>query len=183
MRVLDPVFNPKGADFSPFGNNPLYFLPFFERFINSVKVLVFYAIKLLVWPVKLAYLYYFNSIPVSPFVNVSMIVALVLFVLLIFLLIRWWKRDRPLFLALAWLLAAFLPFANVFYPVNVIFAERLLYLPSVGFCLFLALIFERIYQVNKKWVKIMAVAVFTLILLAGLGRTYQRNFDWQDGFN
>ncbi len=45
----------------------------------------------------------------------------------------------PLLLALAWTLIPFLPASNLFFPVGFVVAERVLYIPSMGFCLLVAL--------------------------------------------
>lgn len=42
-------------------------------------------------------------------------------------------------LGLSWTVITFLPAANLFFPVGFVVAERVLYLPSMGFCLLLAL--------------------------------------------
>jgi len=44
-----------------------------------------------------------------------------------------------LLLALAWTLIPFLPASNLFFPVGFVVAERVLYIPSMGFCLLVAL--------------------------------------------
>lgn len=42
-------------------------------------------------------------------------------------------------LGLSWTVITFLPAANIFFPVGFVVAERVLYLPSMGFCLLLSL--------------------------------------------
>ena len=180
-RFFDPLINSVGSGVAFFGNNPLYFLPFLERFINGAKVLVFYALKLLAWPVKLAHLYFFDSIPVSTGFDLEIIISLAVLFVLLFLTVYWFKNRRSLFFASGWFLASFLPFSNLFFPISLIFGERLLYLPSLGFCLFLAVVFEKLYGRKQYWLKVLAVVLLSILLLAGSFRTYQRNFDWQSG--
>jgi hypothetical protein len=47
--------------------------------------------------------------------------------------------SLQLLLALAWALLPFLPASNLFFPVGFVVAERVLYIPSMGFCLLVAL--------------------------------------------
>ena len=59
-------------------------------------------------------------------------VALAGLVLLSCLLAR---RQPPVALALLWAVSAYLPFANILFPTGVVFAERILFLPSTCFAL------------------------------------------------
>ena len=54
-------------------------------------------------------------------------------------------------------------------------------MPSLGFCLFLAIFFDKLHRRKQYWLKALAVVLLTVVLLAGAWRTYQRNFDWQSG--
>ena len=83
----------------------------------------------------------------------------------------------------AWFLAGFLPVSNLF-PLNASVAEHWLYLPSVGFLLFLAGV-----ALDVPWPRLPArfpnprVAVAAVLAAtAGLGgRTWLRAHDWVDG--
>ena len=55
-------------------------------------------------------------------------------------------RFLPL-LALSWMVIPFLPASNIFFPVGFVVAERVLYLPSMGFSLLVAL------GINSFWNK------------------------------
>ena len=46
--------------------------------------------------------------------------------------------SSQLILALAWTILPFLPASNLFFPVGFVVAERVLYIPSMGFCLLVA---------------------------------------------
>lgn len=43
----------------------------------------------------------------------------------------------------------FLPASNLFFPVGFVIAERILYIPSMGFCLLVAYGWTRVYSSNK----------------------------------
>jgi len=51
------------------------------------------------------------------------------------------NQSRLFTMALAIVLIPFLPATNVFFPVGTVIAERLLYLPSLGFCIVIAWMF------------------------------------------
>lgn len=74
-----------------------------------------------------------------------------------------------------WFFAAYLPISNLF-PLNATVAEHWLYLPSVGFLIFLAgLVIEAPLRVQR------ALAGVSVIAIIALGaRAYVRSTDWHD---
>ena len=46
-------------------------------------------------------------------------------------------------MAVAWLILPFIPASNIFFPVGFVVAERILYLPSMGFSLIVSIGFHR----------------------------------------
>jgi len=85
-----------------------------------------------------------------------------------------------------WIFAALLPVLNIV-PTGVLMAERLLYLPSVGFCLWAghggawaARAARRLFP-GRRSVHLAASALAALFLAALAARTLARNADWRDG--
>ena len=71
----------------------------------------------------------------------------------------------------------FVPASNLFFPVGFVVAERILYLPSMGFCLLVATGFHsKILPKKFKWLR--SFALYTLLFLHGL-KCVLRNRDWQ----
>lgn len=69
---------------------------------------------------------------------------------------------------------------NLFFYVGFVIAERVLYIPSMGFCLMIAhgsYIIYKQYELNKSMQKLVAIAIGILILMYS-GRTVVRNWDW-----
>ena len=56
---------------------------------------------------------------------------------------------RQMVVAIAWLILPFIPAANIFFPVGFVVAERVLYLPSMGFSLIVSLGFHRFVKVLR----------------------------------
>ena len=44
----------------------------------------------------------------------------------------------------------FLPASNIFFKVGFVIAERVLYLPSAGYCMLIAYGLSKLYKINKK---------------------------------
>jgi tetratricopeptide (TPR) repeat protein len=123
----------------PFDDNPLAELAFPGRAINALQVALRYA-ALLLAPRRLSYDYSYDQIPLldSPGAPLA-IAALLLSVCVVWLALHSYRTSRALFFALGFALLTFSVVSNLLVPIGTIFGERLLYLPSLGFCWLFAL--------------------------------------------
>jgi hypothetical protein len=123
--------------------NPFHFTTGVTRLLSRFYLHGYYA-GLLVYPADLSAEYSFNCLPmVESLDDPRLLGALTLYVMLGALCVLSYRASRPedrrsVFLALCWLGVPFLPAANVLFTVGTLVAERLLYLPSIGYCLLLA---------------------------------------------
>ncbi|KAJ8032021.1 Transmembrane and TPR repeat-containing protein 2 [Holothuria leucospilota] len=91
------------------------------------------------------------------------------------------KRTFNIIIAgLSFLIFPFLPATNLFLYVGFVIAERILYIPSIGFCLLLAFGIERLMETTKghKVKKFLASFLVLLLISAYSTRTVLRNQDW-----
>ncbi|CAH2092208.1 unnamed protein product [Euphydryas editha] len=88
-------------------------------------------------------------------------------------------RSSALSMGLALLVLPFLPASNLFFPVGFVVAERVLYMPSMGWCLLVA---HGWRLVAKKRAKLAAAALIFL-LVAFSAKTYVRNWDWKTEYS
>lgn len=105
-----------------------------------------------------------------------------LLMLAAFALGAWWPgRGRTLRRAGAlWFLVGFLPISNLF-ALNASVAEHWLYLPSIGFLLFLTGVgIDAWPHVRRPHVGAFLLVVLALGIVALGGRTWLRTFDWMD---
>jgi tetratricopeptide (TPR) repeat protein len=99
-----------------------------------------------------------------------------------------WRREPLVSLGLLWIPIALSPVLNVVVPVGVLIAERLLYLPSVGFCLAAGAVLARVGRTRpggalgppaSRDLRRRALAALPALLLALLfARTELRVRDW-----
>ena len=89
------------------------------------------------------------------------------------------KRQNVTLFALSLLIFPFIPASNLLFPVGFVVAERILYLPSMGFCILVG------YGAHAalKWAKNPATKSLLFLSLLGLislhtCRTAVRNLDW-----
>lgn len=78
----------------------------------------------------------------------------------------------------------YLPASNLFFPVGFVIAERILYMPSMGFCLLVAYGFhaliERLQATDQKK---LAWCCLGLVVLVHSTKTYMRNADWESEYS
>uniref|UniRef100_A0A914ZRK5 dolichyl-phosphate-mannose--protein mannosyltransferase n=1 Tax=Parascaris univalens TaxID=6257 RepID=A0A914ZRK5_PARUN len=86
-------------------------------------------------------------------------------------------------LSIALLVMPHVPASNLFLYVGFVVAERILYLPSTGFCILITLIIDRLYRSLPRSQRIMRKSVDVLcisLLLAHTIRLTNRNVEWGD---
>jgi tetratricopeptide (TPR) repeat protein len=158
-------------------DNPLAYLPASLRIPNALRIAWKY-VGLQVYPSTLSCDYSYNAILLYVgwrHTALAVIAALVVLALWIWALRT---QRKEWFLAGAIYLIGFAVTANILVPMGTIMAERLVYLPSAGFCLLVALIWTRLEERNWRpaWTLLM-------IIVVALGaRTMVRNRDWRDNF-
>ncbi|KAH8282742.1 hypothetical protein KR054_009461, partial [Drosophila jambulina] len=93
-----------------------------------------------------------------------------------------YSASPAAFVSVAFLVLPFLPASNLLFYVGFVMAERVLYLPSVGYCLLLG------HGFGSLWQRVHGSRRSRMLLLCGLGlllgvhclRTVRRNLDWRD---
>mmetsp|Transcript_9389 Transcript_9389/g.19172 ORF Transcript_9389/g.19172 Transcript_9389/m.19172 type:complete len:736 (+) Transcript_9389:493-2700(+) len=97
-------------------------------------------------------------------------------------------KDRPdgrILVALAWIFVPLLPASHIM-TIGTVLAERLLYLPSLGYCMLLAILAERLQigpgatKKGKIMIGAMIVPVLVIVLALFAQRIISRNRDWKD---
>lgn len=74
----------------------------------------------------------------------------------------------------------FIPASNLFFPVGFVVAERILYMPSMGFCMLIAYGFHILTQTK---IKKVAYFFLAMTILSHASKTYIRNWDWENEYS
>ncbi|XP_035221458.1 protein O-mannosyl-transferase TMTC3-like [Stegodyphus dumicola] len=90
------------------------------------------------------------------------------------------SRSRTILMGAAFLAFPFLPASNLFFPVGFVIAERILYTPSMGFCLLLSYGWSLLH--NRIKFKSLSWCLILLVIFMYAAKTVHRNFDWQDEY-
>ena len=94
---------------------------------------------------------------------------------------RWRVPGGPVPSGLVLLVVPFLPASNLFFPVGFVVAERVLYLPSMGFCLLVACSIHKVAKMTSTWYRMatwLKILVVFLIFTYS-AKTISRNRDWK----
>ena len=155
-------------------DNPLVGLPVGWRLANAVGVLIRYA-ELLVLPLRLSYDYSYDQIPLFARAGPELLRVLAALAAGAALAALAFRRSRDAFWGLAFCGLAIAVVANLAFPIGTILGERLLYLPSVGFCLLLALALRRLAGGRQRLFAALAAGA---VALHG-ARALERVPDWR----
>jgi len=162
---------------------------FGERLATIFYTLGMY-IKLLIFPHPLTHDYYPRQVGIMSWTNWQSILSLLLYVGLgVFALIGLRKKDIISF-GIIFFIATLSIVSNLFFPVGTNMSERFMFMPSVGFCLILAVLAYRWAFKNEdnktqksgsNSLGLVMAAVGVVVLLFGT-KTVFRNMVWKNNF-
>jgi tetratricopeptide (TPR) repeat protein len=172
---------------TPFYENPLLGASFWTARMTAIKVIGRY-IGLLTWPARLSWDYGYNEVPLfgwrlGDWEDWKAIAALAGCAAAATIAISSWRRRKPLLFGIAFFFAAILPTSNLPITIGAIMAERLLYLPSVGFSIAAVWVLDALWRrlpAGRPAYRYVAGAGLAVLLIGLAGRTYARNGDWLD---
>ncbi len=171
----------KGADPNSLSimNNPFKGMSFGERTATIFYTLLLY-LKLLFFPHPLTHDYYPYQIPIMNWSKLGSIAGIVSYLALGFIVLKGFlNKNRFSYSILYFLLTLFIV-SNLLFPIGTFMNERFLYMPSIGFCIIVAIFFKDILQ---KWIKIPTVnyILFSLLIIGFTVKTITRVPDWKNG--
>ncbi len=162
----------------PFPDNPLAHVSWLPRVQTALVVLTEYFSQLAL-PVHLSADYSFNAIPVvTSKADPRFLLAVALLTALTMGLSVAVRRFPFLLIAACFTVIPLALTANLLFPIGTIKAERLLYLPSFGWCLACGWLAAQAARRRHLW----WMAVLALVIAGYGARTWTRNRDWRDNF-
>jgi tetratricopeptide (TPR) repeat protein len=162
-----------------------------DRFATAVLILGMY-LKLLFFPHPLIFDRSFNQIPIVSFSDWKFIVSVLVYAaLFVFALLRFKNKDGISFSILYYFITISI-FSNILVIIGTSFGERLMYLPSLGFCLAVAFLLSKLFSAHNankittvkdfilKNTKTLSVVAVIFLLYAF--KTENRNVVWKDNY-
>ena len=163
-------------------NNPFVDATTSQKFATIFYTLGIY-IKLLFWPHPLTFDYYPYHIPIvgwtNPLAAISGVVYLALFVYMFWAVLK--KRFNG-FTVLIYL-ASLSVVSNLLFPIGTFMNERFIFIPSIGFTVFIAYLFlDKLpdYIKNKKIFAGILILVFLPLFMLASYKIIDRNKAWKD---
>jgi len=146
------------------------------NFLTMTKVIASY-IKLWFFPIVLNPDYHvtFETTPIKP----TFLVSLALLACIAFLAVRLYRKQKEITFSILWIFITLIPVMNII-PIGNIMAERYLYLPSFGFCLFAGILILKIHARVPKEYHPLVNACFAAIFILSLAHTIRHNRVWFD---
>jgi protein O-mannosyl-transferase len=159
--------------------------PFYGSLVERILYLpahIFSFIKLAIFPAALNADYVY-SYP-SRFFSLSNLAGFAIVVGLAAVSFYIYKYSRKIFFCIWWFLITLFPVYNII-PIFNPLAERYLYVPLIGFCLLVSIIFSNLYL--NRFAKTAPLKILTLTALIAMVGSYAavaaaRNPDWKDNF-
>uniref|UniRef100_A0A8C5IKF5 dolichyl-phosphate-mannose--protein mannosyltransferase n=1 Tax=Junco hyemalis TaxID=40217 RepID=A0A8C5IKF5_JUNHY len=164
-------------------DNPASFSPYLlTRFLTYSYLLAFNA-WLLLAPITLCYDWQVGSIPLVESIwdvrNLATLFLLLVMTLLSLHCIAAFKKleHKEVLVGLLFLVFPFIPASNLFFRVGFVVAERVLYMPSMGYCILFVHGLKKLSTWLNKW-RITVPTLFALLLLLFSWKTVKQNEIW-----
>ncbi|XP_018562802.1 transmembrane and TPR repeat-containing protein CG4050-like [Anoplophora glabripennis] len=173
-------------------------LPVFTRFDNPASVaatptrqltyhyLISVNLWLLLFPCNLCCDWTMGTLPlVESVFDVRNLGTAVAYVFLLVLGVKAFTTENKqqsmiLLMSTSLMVLPFIPASNLFFPVGFVVAERVLYMPSMGFCMLVGYGF---HILTEKRGKQLAYLFLSLLLISHGCKTYMRNWDWENEYS
>jgi tetratricopeptide (TPR) repeat protein len=133
--------------------------------------------SLLIFPTTLIY---DRQVLISPNISVVSALSFVLILAIFAIALVFRKRTNLFLFSFLWFFVAFLPTSGII-PINGIFFEHFLYIPSIGFYLILAFLISCfLYSSFPRAGKVLVIFLFLAYILFLSLKTIERNAQWHD---
>ena len=147
---------------------------------------VFYTlgkyVQLLIFPHPLTHDYYPRHVEIMSFGDWQVLLSLLLYIGMAIYAILGLKRKDPISFGIIVFLATLSIVSNLFFPVGTNMAERLAFMPSIGFSLIIGILVSRLAIQKEKSMRMWPVYSIGLIVLLLAVKTISRNTAWKDNF-
>lgn len=183
IGAIGLAFSGPGAYQIEFVFNPLIDEGVWVRVMTGLKLLGL-GVWLMLWPVSLVADYSFHSLTLARAPWESGVLGGCLVTLVLAgLWVLGWRRHRMLYLGVGVMCCYLgLLLLNALYPVASMFAERFLYMPSVGFALACVAAADIALRLAPRRREAIATLLFTVVVLVFSVRARSRNFEWRDNY-
>ncbi|XP_078021416.1 protein O-mannosyl-transferase TMTC1 isoform X2 [Epinephelus lanceolatus] len=165
-------------------DNPASFSPYLLTRLLTYSYLLSFNAWLLLAPIVLCYDWQVGSIPlVESLGDVRNVATVLLAVVMVALCLhcifsQQRQESREVLVGMLFLVFPFIPASNLFFRVGFVVAERVLYMPSMGYCILVVHGLGRLCSVVGRWGTTLLSVSMLLLLLLFSWKTVQQNHVW-----
>ena len=146
---------------------------FLDRLIIMLKVIAYY-IQNLFFPVKLSP-YYDTFTFCDSIFNIKVMMSIIILIICFYVAIKNYRLNKIITISIIFFFVTILPVTNII-PIGILLADRFLYLPSFGYCLFIGGLISNSTLKNKHYI----IMLSTLIIMFLFISTVKRNNVWRN---
>ncbi len=158
-----------------------------DYYTTAIKICGLYLWKLIV-PHPLSHDYSLFQIPINGLEDPLFWFALLAIAGLIYIAIKGWRSKQLFAFAIIFLFLTFSLYSNLFLTIGTHFGERLLFLPSIGYCILIAGLlwlwstkrFTLPFELKKS---ALPISVLMLIGVSYGFKSFERNKDWKSEYD
>jgi len=168
-------------------NNP-YLLATFSQKYGTIFLTLLYYLKLLIIPYPLSCDYSYNQIPFVTFTDYRVIISVILHFGMFIWAIFNFKKHKIISFSILYYIFTLSITSNLVFNIGAPMGERFLYMPSIGFSIFMAYLAWQVIdylegRMSKKVVKYAAISVGGVLALVLFTLTEIRNNNWRNDIN
>jgi len=134
-------------------------------------------LQLLVFPHPLSHDYYPRAIEIMQLSNVKVILSILLYVGATIIAFLNWNKDKIVSFSIFFYLITLSIVSNIVFPIGTNMSERFVFIPSLGFLLLLAYLFQKYLPSRKVFMSVMVLIIGAYSL-----KTISRNTVWKNDF-
>jgi Flp pilus assembly protein TadD len=171
-------------------DNFLVLAPDWETRVATAVMLLGKYLLLLFFPHPLVNDYSYAQIPFVSLTSPGFLLSALVYSLILSVIFLRIKKKEPWVFGLIFLVISISIYSNLFFLIGTAFGERLMFVPSLGFCMAMVLLLNQIlsspgtssFSINRKtlvsnW---KLLTIIGLVIIFYSGKTITRNFEWKD---
>jgi len=158
-----------------------------SRWACAIMLLGKYLFLLLI-PYQQVCDYSYSQLPYVGFGSWQTLLSLIIYIFLVVYAIKGIKKKEPIAFCILFYIITMSIFSNLIYLIGSSFADRFLFIPSIGYCIAIVYLLFRFGEFETvEWNKmtrknLLSMVLFGVILLSFSIKTVIRSADWENNF-
>jgi tetratricopeptide (TPR) repeat protein len=182
VRLMVLGFDGDAPSISVLDNFLVSHTGFLDRFPTVLMLLGKY-LGLFVFPYTLVSDYSFNQIQSVGLSDLGFWISFILYIYMFYYIVRNISRKDPMVFGLLFYLISILTYSNLFVLIGSSFAERFLFIPSLGLSICVVFLAYKLIQISKpkspRWIGAFRYLIVLLFILLAV-QTVLRSREWKD---